>query len=199
MSASLAECLYLFEPRVRDRYALLVDVGYITTTVALARGNALLFLKSFSLGGGYITSDLSECLHISFAEAERLKHKVVLGWNARISDTYEIDSGDGVQTYSAKATNEIVSDRIEMICDYINKCLDYCAYDLPDFLPINITGGGFNYIRGVKTIISKKLKRKVEIISPNLPNLNGPDYSTEVGLLNMVLNYGYVLDEILEK
>ncbi len=199
ISANLAECLYLFEPSVRDKYALLVDVGYITTSVALCRGNALLYLSSFSLGGGYITSDLSECLHISFSEAERLKHKVVLGWKASQSDTYEIEGDELIQTYSAKATNEIVSDRIEMICEYIQKCLDNCAYDLPEFLQINITGGGFNFIRGVKSVISKKLKRNIAIISPNLPNVNRPDYSSEVGLLNMILNYDYMLDSLLEK
>ena len=199
ISANLAECMYLFEPSVRDKYALLVDVGYITTSVALCRGNALLFLNSFSLGGGYITSDLSECLHISFSEAERLKHKVVLGWNASQSDTYEIEGDELMQTYSAKATNEIVVDRIEMICDYIQKCLDNCAYDLPDFLTIHITGGGFNFIRGVKSVISKKLKRNVAIIAPNLPNVNRPDYSSEVGLLNLILNYEYMLDALIEK
>ena len=170
ISATLAESLYLFEPKVRDRYALLVDVGYITTTVALARGNALLYLNNFSLG-----------------------------WNARQEDTYEIDGIDNKQTYSAKATNEIVSDRIEMICEYILKCLDSCAYDLPDFLPISITGGGFNFIKGIKPFLAKKLKRQVEIIAPNLPNVNRPDYSSEVGLLNMVLNFDYLLNEILEK
>ena len=199
ISANLAECMYLFEPQVRDKYALLVDVGYITTSVALCRGNALLYLKSFSLGGGYITSDLSECLHISFGEAERLKHKVVLGWKATQADTYEIEGDDVIQTYSAKATNEIVTDRIEMICDYIQRCLDACEYDLPEFLQINVTGGGFNFIRGVKSVLTKKLKRNVAIIAPNLPNVNRPDYSSEVGLLNMILNYGYVLDALIEK
>lgn len=199
ISANLAECMYLFEPSVRDKYALLVDVGYITTSVALCRGNALLFLNSFSLGGGYITSDLSECLHISFGEAERLKHKVVLGWNAKQCDTYEIEGDEIIQTYSAKATNEIVSDRIEMICEYIQRCLDNCAYDLPEFLTIHVTGGGFNFIRGVKSILTKKLKRNVEIISPSLPNVNRPDYSSEVGLLNMVLNYDYMLEDLLVK
>ena len=199
ISSNLAECLYLFDPAVRDRYALLVDVGYITTNVCLARGNGLLFLKSFSLGGGYITSDLSECLKISFSEAERLKHKVVLGWRASQSDVYEIDGEKYMQTYSAKATNEIVTDRIEMICEYIKKCLDSCAYDLPEFLPINLTGGGFNFIRGIKTVISNKLNRKVEIICPTLPNVARPDYSSEVGLIDIALNHEDALESMLEK
>jgi len=199
ISANYAENMYLFEPSVRDKYALLVDVGYITTSVTLCRGNALLFLNSFSLGGGYITSDLSECLHISFTEAERLKHKITLGWKASQSDTYEIEGDEIIQTYSAKATNEIVEDRIEMICEYILKCLENCDYDLPEFLPIHITGGGFNFIRGLKNVLAKKLQRQVVLISPNLPNVSRPDYSSEIGLLNLLLNHEYMLNSLIEK
>ena len=199
LSASLAENLYLFEPNVRDKYVLLVDVGYITTTVTLARGNALLFLNSFSMGGGYITSDLSQCLKISFNEAERLKHKIVLGWQPKASDTYEVEGDEIMQTYSAKATNEIVSDRVEMICDYINKCLERCMYDLPEFLPIHFVGGGFNFIHGIKTIIKNKLKRRVEMVnSINMRDIRPYDTSEE-GLLNMILNYNYMLDEVIVK
>lgn len=188
ISSTLAECLYLFEPETRDKYALLVDVGYITTNVAISRGNGLLYLNSFSLGGGYITSDLSECLKISFSEAEHLKHKVVLGWNASQTDTYEIAGEQKMQSCSAKATNEIVADRIDMICSYILKSFESCDYDLPEFLPIYVTGGGFNYLKGIKSILSQKLKRHIELISPNVPNMNRPDLSSEVGLLNIVIN-----------
>ena len=199
ISAPLAECLYLFEPSVRDKYVLLVDVGYITTTVTLARGNALLFLSSFSLGGGYITSDLSQCLKISFNEAERLKHKIVLGWNPKATDTYEVEGDEIMQSYSAKATNEIVSDRVEMICDYVNKSLDRCMYDLPDFLPIYFVGGGFNFVHGIKTILNKKLKRKVEFVNSIYNRDIRPYDASEEGLLNMILNYNYMLDEIIVK
>lgn len=199
ISSTLAECLYLFENSIRDRYALLVDVGYITTTVALSRGNALLYINSFSLGGGYITSDLSQCLKISFAEAERLKHKIVLGWNPKDGDTYEIEGEEIMQSFSAKATNEIAADRVEMICDYINKCFDRCRYDLPEFLPVYFTGGGFNFIQGIKTILSKKLKRKVEFINVIRNRDVRPHDASEEGLLNMILNYAYMLDDMIVK
>lgn len=196
--SQLAESLYLFEPEVRDKYAILVDVGYITTSVAISRGNALLFLNSFSLGGGFITGDLCECLKIKFNEAERLKHKVLLGWETTANDVYTLEGDEFMQTYSAKATNEIVLDRIEMICEYIQKCLDNCIYDLPEFLPIYVTGGGLNYMKGIKNILSKKLKRFVNLIEPSLPNMNRPDYSSEVGLLDLTLNNEELLDEMLE-
>ena len=197
--SNLAEALYLFNPKTRDKYSILVDVGYITTNVAIVRGNGLLSLNSFSMGGGYITSDLAECLKISFNEAEKVKHKVVLGWNAGPKDFYEIDGSNGViQTYSASATNEIVIDRVDMICDYILKCLESCIYDLPDFLPVSITGGGFNYIKGIKPILSNKLKRKVNLVAPDYPNINGADSSSEVGLLYLVLKSEAFTESLLE-
>lgn len=196
--APLAECLYLFEPSIRDRYAILVDVGYITTNVAISRGNGLLFLNSFSLGGGFVTADLAECLKIQFNEAERLKNKVLLGWQTSKGEVYNLEGDEFMQTYSAKATNEIVLDRVEMICEYILKCLDNCAYDLPEFLPIYVTGGGLNYLKGVKPILSQKLKRQVFLIEPSQPNMNRPDYSSEVGLLSLILNNEEILDSMIE-
>lgn len=199
ISANLAEGLYLFDPKMRDKYSILVDVGYITTNVAIFRGNGLLFLNSFSMGGGYITADLLECLKISFAEAEKLKRKIILGWRAGPRDVYEIEGSDGhIQTYSAAACNDIVSDRIEMICDYIQKCLDNCVYALPEFLPINFTGGGFNFIKGIKSVVSNKLKRKINLVSPTYPNISSPDYSSEVGLMYLALHDEQMLETMLE-
>ncbi len=188
VSSALAECLYLFEPAMRDKYVLLVDVGYITTSVALTRGNGLLFLSSFSMGGGYISSDLSQCLKISFNEARRLKRKIVLGWNAGDNDTYEVEGEEFIKTYPAKISNEIVMARVEMICDYISKCLDKCAYDLPDFLPIYITGGGMTSIRGIVNVMSKKLGR--QIVQQGSKNFKStkPFDTSEEGLLYIVLN-----------
>lgn len=199
ISATLAEGLYLFDPKMRDKYSILVDVGYITTNVALFRGNGMLSLGSFSLGGGYITADLAECLKTSFSDAEKIKHKVVLGWKTSPRDVYEIDGNDGhMQTFSASATNEIVTDRAEMICDYIQKCFDNCVYSLPDFLPVNITGGGFNFIKGIKQVVSNKLKRKVNLVSPTYPNINSPDFSSEVGILYLVLQNEDLTEFMLE-
>ena len=187
MSSCLAETMHLFEPSVRDRYAILVDCGYITTNVMLTRGDGLLFLNSFSLGGGYITGDLSQCLKIPFSEAESLKRKVVLSWDATENDTYEIQGKDFISPFSAKATNEIVQDRLGMIAEYILKCLDRCEFEFPEFIPIYFTGGGVNYIKGAKDYMSRRLGRRVELVAPNLPHIARPDYSSEIGLLDIAL------------
>lgn len=193
LSSCLAETMHLFEPSVRDRYVLLVDCGYITTSVMLTRGDGLLFLNSFSMGGGFITGDLSQCLKIPFAEAESLKRKVVLSWDASESDTYEVQGKDFISPFSAKATNEIVQDRLEMIATYIQRCLDRCEFEFPEFIPIYFTGGGVNYIKGVKEFMSRKLGRRIELVAPNLPHISKPDFASEIGLLDLALeNMGNV-------
>ncbi len=199
ISSVLAECLYLFPPEIRDKYVLLADVGYITTSVALARGNGLLHLSSFSLGGGYITADLAECLKIPFSEAKRLKHKVVLAWNPTDKDTYIVEGTETFSSYSAKATNEIVKDRVEMICDYIKKCIDYSRYSIPNFLPLYITGGGIISMRGARGIISKRVGRQV--IKANSQNLQKVrEYnSSEEGLLYMTLECEDMLESMIKK
>ncbi len=199
ISSALAECIYLFEPSVRDKYVLLVDIGYITTSVALSRGNGLLFLSSFSLGGGYITSDLAQCLKISFNEAKRLKKKIVLGWNAKDTDEYEVEGDEFIKTYPAKASNEIVLARVEMVCEYINKCLDKCAYDLPSFLPIYVTGGGMSSISGVVNVMSRKIGRQVVRLGAKNLASTQPFDTSEEGLLFVALNMQDMLDILIVK
>lgn len=196
---ALAESLYLFDPALRDKYALLVDVGYITTTVALTRGNGLLYQNSFSMGGGHISSDLSQCLRIPFNEAERLKNKIALAWEPSTKDTYVVEFMGKTYTYAAKATNEIALDRVELICDYIQKSLDICNYDLPSFLPIYLAGGGLYTLKGVRNIMSQKLGRQViKAVSRGLISIS-PYSVSEDGLLSFLLNNENDLDSLLVK
>lgn len=187
IAANLAEMIFLVEPEVRDRYALLVDIGYITTSVMVGQGDGLLFLNSFSMGGGHITGDLYQVLKIPFAQAETLKHKVVLNWQASENDIYEVMGKEFIATYSAKATNEITEARIEIIADYIQRCLDRCEYDFPEYLPIHITGGGICYLKGIKEFLARKLGRRIKIVSPGLAQSNRPDYSSEISLLDLAI------------
>ena len=199
ISDTLAECMYLFDPTLRDKYAILVDVGYITTTVALTRGNGLLYQNSFSMGGGHISSDLSQCLRIPFNEAERLKNKIALAWVPSTKDTYVVDFMGKSYTYAAKATNEIALDRVELICDYIQRSLDLCNYDLPNFLPIYLAGGGFYTLKGVSNIMSQKLGRQViRAVSRGLISVS-PYSVSEDGLLSFLLNNENNLDTLLVK
>ena len=188
ISSCLAESMYLFDAEIRDRYALLFDCGYLTSSVMLVRGDGLLYLRTFSVGGGHIMGDLAEELRISVSQAETLKRKVVLSIDASDNDYYEVTGKDYLMPISSKAANEIVANKIDLIAAMILKCLAKCEYEIPDYIPLYMTGGGLSYIRGARDYLSKKIGRRVELISPSLPNLNRPHFSSTFGLLDMALN-----------
>ncbi|MGD9901206.1 MAG: cell division FtsA domain-containing protein [Spirochaetales bacterium] len=187
ISSPLAESLYLLEPETRDKLAILVDCGHITTSVALSSGDGLLSLSAFSIGGGHITGDLNQCLNLSFADAEGLKRKVVLSLDASDDDFYETNVKGIITPIPAKMVNEIVESRLDMIASTINKILNATGYTYPDYLPVYLTGGGLSYLKGGKDYLSKVMGRNIEIIVPPIPQLNRPHYSSALGLLDLAL------------
>ena len=184
----LAEYLLLFPEKKRDSGVILADVGHITTSVCIAKGDGLLDLKSFSKGGGHIAADLTMALEMPYKQAETLKRKVIVSLEATEKDVYEIVVGDSVKPFPAKFVNEVVSARIQMIAKAIAKCISVSNHKLPDYAPVYLTGGGIAYMHGVKDILSSVLGRPVEIVVPPMPQVGYPDKSSGWGLLDMVLN-----------
>ena len=189
ISALAAEVLYLFEPRTRDQYVLMLDAGYITSSVVLARGDGIINMKSFSLGGGNITADLCEILEIGFSEAESLKRKVVLSLNAGEKDVYEIIADRREKQFPAQKVNEIVHDRIGMIADTVKKCLEM-KEEYPSYITLYLTGGGLAYIKGARELLSRLIAKPMEIVASRQPQLNRPHMSSALGLLDMAVSSG---------
>ena len=185
LSNSLAESIYLIDEHKRNEGAFLVDCGYITTSVCQVLGDGLKELKSFSLGGGYITSDLSKALNITPEEAEELKRQVIITLKPVGVDYYEISTG---KKFGVKVVNEIILARLDKIVAMIKKCIDTFSLTLPNYIPICFTGGGINYIEGVSDYLRKEFDRQIELIEPKALLYKKPDLSSSISLLNMAIN-----------
>lgn len=187
VSSVLAESLFLLEPEIRDNYAVIIDCGYLTTSVAWVQGDGIISLKAFSIGGGHITADISQCLNVNFKDAETLKRKAVLSLDATDTDIYQINVDGTSSPYSAKLVNEIITARLEMIAKTINKCLNSVETGSNAYYPIYLTGGGISLIKGGKDFLSKSIGKNIELLTPNLPELNRPNLSSELSVLDMAL------------
>lgn len=187
MSNVLSEALYLLDPEIRDTGAILIDCGYITSSVAFVKGDGLIGLNAFSVGGGHISADLCQVLQLTFSQAESLKRKVVLSLDATDSDYYEINVDNTVTPVSAKLTNDIVMARLDVIAELINKCLISFKSSYSGYMPIYLTGGGLCYLKGGKDYLSKCIASNIEILSAPIPQLNRPHYSSVLGLLDLAL------------
>ena len=188
VSSTYAQGLYLFDDEQRDRYVVMVDCGYITTSVALFRGRGILNLSSFSLGGGHICADLSSCLKIPFSSAESLYKKVVLCIDPAENDTYEIMIDKNVVPVSMRVANAIVESRIEVIAKGVRKSFSSWQYSFPDFIPIMLTGGGISLVKGGKDVLSKIIGKNVEIAKMPYSSHNRANNSSSMAVLNYAIN-----------
>jgi len=185
----LSQANYLIPEEERIKNAILVDCGYITTSVARISLEAVTDLKSFSIGGGYITNDISEVLNSSFDEAEQLKRKLIVCIEPTRDDYYEIINDDGdLSHHPMKKVNDVAVARIESIAEAIrDKCIGAFKAKVDTHTPVYLTGGGLNYIKGVRDLLSKIFDRKVEFVVPIPPQLAKPELSAVISLLNMAI------------
>lgn len=187
VSSNLVESLYLIEPETREKSAILIDCGFITTSVTHILSEGIIDLKSFSLGGGHITSDLSEVLSIPFYSAEQLKRKLVISLDAKPQDYYEAIVNNKITKFSAKTANDISLARIDMICEAILKSFEDFIHPIMPSVSVYLTGGGLSYIKGVKDYLSKYLNYDINILSPQPLQLSKPELSSEVSLLDIAI------------
>lgn len=185
LSNSLAEAVYLIEQHKRNEGAIVVDCGFVTTSVCQVLGDGLQEMKSFSMGGGFITADLSKILNISYEEAEELKSKAIITLKAMGTDYYTLDNG---KRFGVKNVNEIILGRLDKIVEAIKTCLDSFEVKLPEYIPISFTGGGLNYFEGITDYLRKEFDRPVELKKPKALLYSRPDLSSAISLLDMALD-----------
>lgn len=186
--STLAESVYLLDNEIRSNGAILVDCGYITTSISSIVGDGLIDLKSFSLGGGHITGDLSEILHLPFLQAESLKRKLILTVQPTALDYYEVNIKNKIVKVGAKTANDIALARIDMIADMIIKVLNKMNFRIEENMPIYLTGGGLAYLKGIKDYLNRVINRKIIIVSPQPLQYHKPDMASEISLLDTALN-----------
>ncbi|HRR89544.1 MAG TPA: cell division protein FtsA, partial [Eubacteriales bacterium] len=180
-----AETMSLFEAAQRDKYVLLADIGYMSTTVSQARGDGLTSIASFSLGGAHISGDIAEVLSIPFKTAEDIKEKVDLNLQFSSGEMYEAADKTKV---AADITNEIVKARLEQMAEFLKRAIDKSELKCPSYVPLYLTGLGVSYIRGAKEFLAEKTGKNIEIVAPVAPGYNRPCRSSLISLLDVASN-----------
>ncbi len=125
---------------MRDRTAILVDIGDRSTSVSVLKGDGMLYHNSVRIGGLHITRDLAMLLHVDDEVADQLKRRAVYGLSVSRDDVYEImpKGSSRVQSFSAMKVQDIINARVDEICDiikgnWINRaasCLNMWRYGL---------------------------------------------------------------------
>ncbi len=183
ISSCLAETEYLLDKVERDRGAIIIDIGYITTSVCGVLGDGLASLNAFSLGGGHISADFCEAFNLSFAEAEALKEEIILSISSKKVGDYEVNIKNQVLSVPVNSANQIVYERIDMIASLIKRCFRNNSEQNLENAQVYLTGGGLSYITGGRDYLAKCLGREVKILMPNNPACAKPHLSSSFSVL----------------
>lgn len=180
-----AECMGLLEKEQRDSVYMLIDIGYLSSAISIAKGEGILDMKSFSMGGAHICADIFEALEVPFEMAEEAKRLVDL--NLNYSDEAVLVSDGENAVYAADAC-EIAKNRLDVFAEIIGDVLKELEEDTPSYMQIYLTGEGVAPMRGAKKYLSEQLGKNIEIITPKLPGFVKPDDSSKASLLLMADN-----------
>lgn len=166
-----------------NKMIAIVDVGHISTSVAVKKGEGLALLSSFSMGGGHISSDIMQVLGINFKNAELIKRKVILTVETERNTYYEACTKGNLIKAPINITNQVVKSRIEMLAKIVKEILDMD----PIFKDIDIylTGDGIAHFKGVKNIMQEITGRKINEFKIPLDNSRTKYQTSKIGLAKL--------------
>lgn len=178
----LSENIALLEKEQRNQIFTLIDIGFISSSITIGKGEGILDMKSFSLGGAHIAADMCEALDVDFDVALLAKQLVDLNLNYS-EDAVLVNNPNGI--IKAADASEIAKEKLDVFADIISDILSEYEEILPSNVKIYLTGEGIAAMRGAKKYLSEQLGKNIEIVTPKLPGFIKAEDSSKIALLVM--------------
>ena len=182
--AQYAMAVYLIPSETRDEYALLLDVGFLSSSALVVLGNGVLAQKTFWSGKGQIAAFIMQRFSLSYDAALSLLSKANLYAKSN-SETVEYIFRGQAYDIDVDLLTETVKEGLDVLCEEVSGFLESCSGKELEFKPLFVTGEGLADIRGAIEHVSKRVNRVCEPIAPNLPYYNKPSMSSRIALLDM--------------
>ena len=189
-SSIAGEAMLYLDEEERDRTAVLIDVGYLSTDVMVVEGDAITSHKNIDIGGGNIAADLALGLDIPLKQAEeKIKRPYMYGLGSD-EETFDIPAMDGQKSvsFTRAQVSEIILPRVDEIADEIKKALEESGVKLGNWSNIYLTGGALAINRGGRDYLSNRLGRPVRDIPKRTTKLNSHTYSSTLGLMDLIID-----------
>ena len=182
-----AQAIYLIPPEQRDECAILFDLGYISSSYSVVCGNGIAFCESFSIGIGHLAVYLMGEFDISYEVAFALLGRINLNAKESLSGYIEFMHEGQNYKYSAITLRDKVREGLDCICETIEECIQSFKGKNLESKPMFITGESVKTVRGTVEHISNRLVKNIEVIAPQVPYYDKPQYSSLLSLLDMAL------------
>ncbi len=189
-STATGEALLFLPESERDHTSVLIDVGYTSTDVIIAQGDAVTFLNTIPIGSGHIACDLADGLRIQLPAAEQVKRAYIYGASAPQGQVYSVSTSDNgvAQEFTQEQVSEILEPRVEELAEAVDECIKNSAITLGQWSTVYLTGGGLSMNRGGREFLSGKMDRTLREIPKRTMKLNSPIYSSSLGLMDLIID-----------
>ncbi len=182
----------------RDLGVALVDIGSGTSDVAVLSGSALRYSSVVPVGGNHVTRDIAIGLRTPDYQAERIKQEYGCALGERVSDDEQVEvpsvGGRPPRVLSRQMLAEIIEPRMDEILTLIRREIQKSGME--DLLPAGVVlTGGASMIEGAEELAEGVLQLPVRLGVPDgigglVDMVNGPMYSTAVGLVTYAMKLG---------
>jgi len=138
---------YLKNYQLDDKNLIaLIDIGAGTTSLILLKGESLMFVRKFELGGNHITKTIAKGMNLDFAQTEKIKCE---------------------SSSSPPEIGNLMAPVIEEMVGQIERSFAYCGRELLEvkIKKIVLTGGGAQ-LKGLDKVLGKKFSLPVEWADP---------------------------------
>ena len=188
LSTPVGQAMLFVPEEERDRAAVLVDIGYLTTEVMIVQGDAIIHLANIPMGGGHIAADLAYGLEVPLTTAENIKRAYVYGLSAGQSTFEGTDQGGNSKTFTREQVEKVLEPRAEEICEAVRDAVAASGAKLGKWSPVYLTGGGLAINRGGREFLAAKMDRTVRELPRKAVKLSSPAYSSALGLLDLLID-----------
>ncbi len=185
---NLAHSNYLLDSGLREGYAVLLDIGFISSTFSVACGDGIAFSEAFSVGVGHIAVLLMEALNIPYDAALAFIRQVNLNAKDRVTSQEETIC-DGVRySFLSSQLRGLIREGLDGVCEMIEACRQSFREKDLSHATIYVTGEGVSEIRGLTEHLSNRLVTTVDVVSPKVPYYDKPRFSSLFSLLSAALD-----------
>ena len=186
ISFAVAEKRFVDEER--DRTAILIDVGYLSTEVMAVEGDAVIWQKVIPFGGAHITVDLSYGFQKHFALCEKVKRGYSFTDTAGREIEVETDDGQ-IERFDGTRVDMIVKARVDEILEMIADAIDKSGVYIDKETVYYVTGGGIMTMTDARYYLNEKLKHNVREGKPKIERLKPPAvYASASALVELIFN-----------
>ncbi|MBF0538401.1 MAG: cell division protein FtsA [Nitrospirae bacterium] len=166
---------------------ILVDIGGGTTDIALFRDSRFVSTAILDIGGNQITNDISVCLAIPLAEAERIQKAYGMTASGEYdSEEITVTGASGEKKVTRGFITDIVKSRSEELLNLVKtEIAQLCGNTTPSFGVVFT--GGVAQLKGFEILAQSILNMSVRIGMPEgkdmIDMVRNPIYSAAVGLV----------------